>query len=92
MVMSIIKEKQEKPCKKCGATDRTNRGECRPCAKASSAKYRAENIEKEKIRQAKYHADNFEKERERSAKYRAENLDKVKAAQAKSARNIPQSG
>ena len=61
--------KPVKPCRKCGAMDRYKKGECRPCAKARHAKYRAENPEKEKAYSAKYQAVNPEKGKARCAKY-----------------------
>lgn len=56
---------------------------CRVCAKASSAKWRAENREKGRARSAKYYAENRDQVRGKVAKYQAENAEKVKASGAK---------
>lgn len=48
-----------------------HKGQCKVCAKAYNAKYRAENNEKEKAYSAKYRAEN----REYFAQYRADNRE-----------------
>lgn len=53
-----------KPCVKCGAIDRHTDGRCRPCAQASSAKYRAAHPEYA----AKWYKSNSVEERVKAAK------------------------
>lgn len=81
-------------CKKCKIdTERYARGDCKPCAKASHAAYRAinqdkvrerrkkycaANVDKKRAANAKYIADNPEKKKERNAKYKAENPEKCR--------------
>lgn len=83
-----------KPCVKCGATDRHTDGRCRPCAKASTAKWQAENKDRVKANKSAYNLTdkrkaqnknwyevNKEKCAENNAKWRLENIDRFKAVQ-----------
>jgi hypothetical protein len=70
-------------CKKCQSdTERNAKGDCKPCAKASNAAYRAANPEKIKARQSAWCALNASRLKAgRSARYAA-NLEKVRASNA----------
>ena len=71
---------QGKPCVKCGSTDRYGRkGNCVPCRRESSAKWRAENPERKRALGAKWRAEN----RERQRKWYAENKERQLAFNAK---------
>jgi len=72
-----------KPCKKCGATGRDRRGNCRSCNVLRSAKWNAENQEKMRANQAKWYAENKEKVKVRNAKWAAENPEKSRARKDK---------
>lgn len=63
--------------------DRYENGECRPCSKASKAKWRTENPEQVESNNAKYRAENPEKLKAKDAKWYAENQEKAKATHAK---------
>lgn len=56
---------------------------CPECARASKAKYRAENVDKLKDRSAKYYANNADKLKANQVKYRAENPKKIKEYKSK---------
>lgn len=64
-----------KPCKKCGATDRNNSGDCRPCSKESKRIYLLNNPEKRKETTAKYRENNAIKVRAASLTYYYKNKE-----------------
>lgn len=68
-----------KQCTKCGASDRNARGDCRPCSRASHAKYRAGNPELVKASSAKSRAAHPEREKARLAKYHTAHPERSKA-------------
>lgn len=81
-------------CKKCGATDRNASGNCKPCARDSTATWRAANLERERARRAAWYAANRSKAKASAAKwraanpnygaeYRAANREKARASAAK---------
>ena len=71
-------------CKKCKIeTERNVSGACKPCQRASVAKYRAANREKVASKNAKWYAANRKKIRTLNAKWQTENRDKVIATNAK---------
>lgn len=86
-----------KPCIKCGARERSARGDCKPCKRArdttcyaanpekfraAKATYRAAHPEKISASAAAYRAANREKGRARAAAYRAANPEKLRASRA----------
>jgi hypothetical protein len=88
-----------KPCRKCGAVDRTPAGRCRPCMKAyndehykintpraleTRAAYRAANREKVNAKSAECHKKNPECHRKASERYRNKNKEKCYSAQERS--------
>ena len=73
------------PTKKFGV-----QSQCKKCRNELNAKYRRENLEKEKERNAKYRRENPEKVKESNAKYRRENPEKVKERHAKYRRENPE--
>jgi hypothetical protein len=79
-----------KPCIKCGAVDRTKRGDCRPCARERwvrwcaenpeyFVKWRAENIDRVRVQNTKWRAKNPEYD----ANWCAKNPEKVKESKVK---------
>jgi 5-methylcytosine-specific restriction endonuclease McrA len=70
-------------CKKCNIeTSRNNRGDCKPCVRASSVAWRAANIDSYAAYLAAYRAANSDKSRISNATWRAENPDKSRANSA----------
>lgn len=71
---------KSKFCKRCEAdTERNSRGECRACARASSAAWQAANPEKVKARRAAYRAANPDKLKASYASWASANPEKIKA-------------
>lgn len=68
-----------KPCVKCGASDRKSNGDCRPCAIARDAAYRAANKEKLRAYFATHYVKNADKKRARAREYAASNPEKNRA-------------
>ena len=79
-----------KTCVKCGSTEFYVSGGCKPCNKASSAKYRSENAEKVKATLAAWYTRNVEKVKENSAKWKKNNGEKEKARLARWAKENPE--
>jgi len=70
-------------CKKCQAeTERKPSGDCKPCARAYSAAWRAANPDKVKASNAAWAKANPEKAKAKNAAYRAANPEKAKANSA----------
>lgn len=70
-------------CPKCQCeTERYKSGDCKPCAKAMVAAYRAANPELAKARYDAWIAANQDRVKATRAAYRAKNKDKLKAAKA----------
>ena len=73
-----------KPCIKCGAVERSRRnGKCKPCVRAYTKQYRADNPEKVRSRKRKWVAENQEKVKAYNKQYQCENRDKIKARSKK---------
>lgn len=71
-----------KPCVKCGATERSVNGSCKPCARAYAKKYRADNPDKAKAAQIAWREASTEKIKAYEAAYRIANRDRRNAASA----------
>ena len=69
-----------RPCIKCGASNRTTNGQCRPCSAIRAAAWRANNPEKAGELRNKWKSENPEKVRASTDKWNAANLEKVRAA------------
>ena len=69
-----------KPCGKCGATDRNDSGKCRPCQRERSARWSAENADKERKRKAAEYQSKRETVRARSADWYYSNKDRAAAS------------
>src|SRR4030042_5428647 len=67
-----------KICKKCGSTEFYDNGECKPCRKIISDRYRNNNREKCIAATLKCHRENPEKTKSDGIKYRLENPEKRK--------------
>jgi len=78
-----------KPCIKCGAMDRGNHGQCRPCAKATAYAWAAANKDRAKENRDKWQAANRIKLAEQSAAWRAANPEKAKSIRETWANNNP---
>lgn len=72
-----------KPCVKCGAVDRKNNGNCRPCAKAYSVKYRSANRAALCLKSKIYDLANKDKKQLTAAAYYAENSQRIKERDSK---------
>ena len=72
-----------KPCVKCGAVDRKQNGNCKPCAKACSAKYRSANQEDLRLKNKLYVLANKDKKQLSDAAYYAKNAERIKARYSK---------
>lgn len=68
-----------KPCRTCGAQNRYDNGNCRPCTRKRVAKYSAANSEKIKGYKVEYRAANLESIKTYQAEYRATNSGQIKA-------------
>lgn len=67
-------------CKKCGTdTERTTRGDCKPCAKRISAAYYAANANSMKEKASVYRANNPEKVKACRDAYATSNVESIKA-------------
>lgn len=67
-------------CPKCQIeTERKKNGSCKPCSKASSAVYRAENREKVNAQIYAWNARNREKVNARTAAWKLKNPEKIRA-------------
>ena len=71
---TIEPQVEVKPCIKCGARDRSVRGQCRPCHRRFSRKWHEEN--KERARE--YREENKERIRETSRKWYEENKERIR--------------
>lgn len=70
-------------CKKCQAdTERRTNGQCKVCAKASTAAWNAANPERKKANHAAWNAANPEKAKAYGAAWKKANKDKMKAYDA----------
>ncbi len=78
--MAEAEFKPVKPCRKCGATDKTKRGECKPCAKASTLKYYEKNKSKFILNSAKYYAANKDRLLAGMKEYRKKYPEKAAAS------------
>ena len=67
-----------KVCKKCGSSEFYKDGRCKPCRRASTARYVKANPEKAKECCVKYREKNREDAKERSAKWRADHPGHLK--------------
>lgn len=72
-----------RPCIKCGASDRNEKGKCRPCKSASDARYRAKNQEKAKAYIAAYRELNKAELQKYAATYRSLNKGRFNDYQKK---------
>lgn len=79
-----------KPCVRCGATDRTKRGDCRVCAKAYKAAWVKANRDRHNARNNAWTAANKEKVRASSKRYHAAHPEKYKAKSAAWAKANPE--
>ena len=70
---------QGAPCARCGSTERNANRECRACAIARSAAWRAKNPEREKANAAAWRAKNAADQNAKSAARRAADPEKRKA-------------
>lgn len=75
--------KPVKPCVKCGASDRKQNGNCKPCAKACSAKYRSANQEALRLKNKLYVLANKDKKQLSDAAYYAENAQRIRERDSK---------
>ena len=71
-----------KPCKKCGATDRSNSGRCNACNRANALAWYARNSDRAKTNGKAYRAANPEKHKAAVAAVVAANPDKKRANDA----------
>lgn len=70
-------------CKKCQSdTERNARGDCKPCAKAYGAAWRADNPERKKTLRAAWEKANPKRHKASQAAWREANPEKVKANRA----------
>lgn len=68
-------------CKKCGSTDRTRKGHCRPCKAARKKRARLANPEKERARQNRLRATKREHYRAKENAWHKANVEKIRARQ-----------
>ena len=66
-----------KPCIKCGAMDRCNRGKCKPCQKEYCRKWYDANRKKIYERNLKWQKENPDKASDSKRKYREANREKI---------------
>lgn len=71
-----------KPCIRCGATDRTARGDCKPCKRVVAANYREVSPEKIKIAKIKWVKNNPEKRKIAYSKWAKNNTEKLRLKNA----------
>lgn len=83
-------EKLNKPCVKCGSTDRMNDGRCHPCIKAGNrAAYHAHKEERNAKRR-EYYLAHYDHERERIARHAREHIVESNAAKTSWAKANPE--
>lgn len=70
--------KPVKPCRKCGAVDRSPSGNCRPCSREAVKRWREANPEANREARKRCYAANRDTERERSRRYREANPKAVR--------------
>ena len=70
--------KNGKPCRRCGANEWSARGDCLPCNRANSRKWRAANKNKVIENNKKYYADNKESVKVSSREYYYANSERVR--------------
>jgi len=71
-----------RPCIKCGACDRSSKGNCNACARARANAWHASNSERSKSSKAAHYAANSERIRAKNAAWLAANQEKTKANRA----------
>lgn len=71
-------EKAPKPCVKCGSTEKTGKGGCKPCKKLLDAAYQLKNKEKLAAKNAERYLKNRESRLASAAAYRSENKEILK--------------
>lgn len=65
-----------RPCERCGASEKNKWGDCRPCKKTYSVKFRMAHPDKAKAAVAKYRAAHPDKAKAYHAKYRKAHPEK----------------
>lgn len=70
-----------RPCIRCGAQDRNNKGECRACKRARDSAYRSANAEKIAAYMKVYYANNRDHLIAVASKYLADNKDAINKAE-----------
>lgn len=83
-------ETTTKTCIRCGSTDKTKAGACRPCVNASNnAAYHA-NKEKRNAQRREYYLAHYDHERERIARHAKEHVAETNAAKTSWAKANPE--
>lgn len=67
-----------KPCRKCGGVERYKDGRCKPCRRASTARYVKANPDKTRMAQTQWQRDNATAVNAKNAKWRVSHPESLK--------------